>query len=285
MVTHHTFYFSPTSTLWKVNREQILLLGGARALLLQVAHPLVAEAVHEHSYVFKKPIKRLLRTLELTLALVFGTREEVLNAARTINRTHHPVKGVLSEAVGQYPQGTPYDAHDPELTLWVYATLVEGALSGYERFVGPLTNAQKESFFADSMELVSLLGVKQTVLPASYNDLRIYMEDMIESGKVVVSRKAHAIAPFIMAETYPLLKPFTLPPSRITVGLLPPALRHQYGFTFSRLEAKALDAFCAWTQRTVPFLPGAVRYVSPYRRARAALGTGRSNIQSDMQSG
>ncbi len=268
MVTHDTFYFSPTSTLWKVNREQILLLGGARALLLQIAHPLVAEAVYEHSYVFHKPIKRLLRTLELTLALVFGTREEVFEAARTINHTHHPVKGVLSEAVGQYPQGTPYDAHDPELTMWVYATLVEGALSGYERFVGTLTEAQKESFFADSMELVSLLGVKQAYLPVSYNDLCIYMKDMIEGGRVVVSRKAREIAPFVMAETYPILKPLTLPPSRITVGLLPPTLRQQYSFTFSRLEAKALDAFCVWTQRSLPFLPGAVRYVSPYRRAR-----------------
>lgn len=271
MVKHDTFYFSPTSALWKVNREQILLLGGARALLLQVAHPLVAEAVCDHSYVFRKPIKRLLRTLELTLALVFGTREEVLDAARTINHTHHPVKGVLSEAVGQYPKGTPYDAHDPELTLWVYATLVEGALSGYERFVGPLSGAQKDSFFADSMELVSLLGVNKSYLPASYGDLCIYMEDMIESGKVVVSRRACEIAPFVMAETYPILKPLTLPPSRITVGLLPPTLRKQYGFTFSRWEAKALDAFCAWTRRSVPFMPGAVRYVSPYRRARKLL--------------
>jgi uncharacterized protein (DUF2236 family) len=267
-VNNSPFYFSPASTLWKVNREQILLLGGARALLLQVAHPLVAEAVYDHSYVFKKPIKRLLRTLELTLALVFGTRDEVLNAARTINHTHHPVKGVLSESIGQYPKGTPYDAHDPELTLWVYATLVEGALSGYERFVGPLTDAQKESFFTDSMELVSLLGIKNTYLPSSYNDLCIYMEDMIESGRVVVSRKAREIAPFVMAETYPILKPLTLPPSRITVGLLPPTLRAQYGFTLSRWEAKALDAFCAWTQRSVPFLPSTVRYVWPYRRAR-----------------
>lgn len=262
------FYFSPASALWKINREQVLLLGGARALLLQVAHPLVAEAVYDHSYVFDRPIKRLLRTLELTLALVFGTRQEVLDAAKTINQTHQPVKGALSETIGKYAKGTPYDAHDPELKLWVYATLVEGAVSGYERFVGALTEAQKESFFADSMELVSLLGVKKSYLPASYDDLCLYMEDMIESGRVIVSRKAREIAPFVMAETYPILKPFTLPPARLTVGLLPPVLRAQYGFTFSRWEASALEAFCAWSRRSVPFLPPQVRYVWPYLRAR-----------------
>lgn len=264
----NTFYFSPTSTLWKVNREQVLLLGGARALLLQVAHPLVAEAVYDHSYVFQKPIKRLLRTLDLTLRMVFGTTQEVMDAARAINQTHHPVTGVLSEAIGICPQGTPYDAHDPELKLWVYATLVEGAVSTYERLVGALTDAEKQSYFEDSCAFVALLGVKPAHLPASYDDLCIYMEDMIAGGRVVVSRKAREIAPVVMAETYPVLKPLTLPPARITVGLLPPAIREQYGYTFSRFEAKALDTFCAWTQRTVPFLPVQVRYVAQYRRAK-----------------
>jgi uncharacterized protein (DUF2236 family) len=266
--TAETFYFSPSSTLWKVNREQVLLLGGARALLLQVAHPLVAEAVYDHSYVFHRPIKRLLRTLDLTLKMVFGTRQEVMEAARTVNQTHHPVTGVLSESVGRYPIGTPYDAHDPELKLWVYATLVEGAVSTYERLIGTLTDDEKQSFFVDSCTFVALLGVKQANLPASYDDLCIYMEDMIASGRVIVSRKAREIAPFIMAETYPMLKPLTLPPSRITVGLLPPVLREQYGYTFSRWEQRALDGFCAWTRRSVPFLPDPVRYVWPYLRAQ-----------------
>jgi uncharacterized protein (DUF2236 family) len=272
---HETFYFSPASTLWKVNREQVLLLGGARALLLQVAHPLVAEAVYDHSYVFQRPIKRLLRTLDLTLKMVFGTRQEVLEAARTVNQTHHPVTGALSEAVGIYPKGTPYDAHDPELKLWVYATLVEGAVSTYERLIGPLTDAEKQAFFADSCVFAALLGVKQGILPASYDDLCMYMEEMIASGRVIVSRKAREIAPYIMAETYPILKPLTLPPSRITVGLLPPALRAQYGYTFSRWEQKALDTFCTWMRRTVPFLPAQVRYVWPYLRTRgiASLGS------------
>jgi uncharacterized protein (DUF2236 family) len=270
-----TFYFSPDSTLWRVNREQVLLLGGARALLLQVAHPLVAEAVYDHSYVFKAPIKRLLRTLELTLALVFGTHDEVLQAARTINHLHHPVKGELSQSVGDYHQGAAYDAHNPELALWVFSTLVDGAISGYERFIGPLSASEKQSFFVDTCQLVGLLGVKESHLPVSYDDLCVYIEDMIASGKVVVSQKARKIAPFILAQTYPILKPLTLPPSRITVGLLPPLLREQYGYTFAPWEEMALSAFSTWTRRTVPYLPDQVRYVAPYRRARRLVQSSR----------
>jgi uncharacterized protein (DUF2236 family) len=158
--------------------------------------------------------------------------------------------------------------------LWVYATLVEGAVSTYERLVGPLTDAEKQSFFEDSYTFVALLGVKQAALPASYDDLCIYMEDMVANGRVIVSSKARAIAPVIMAETYPILKPLTLPPSRITVGLLPLAIREQYGYTFSRFEAKALDTFCAWTRRSVPFLPDPVRYVWPYLRACRLVSLG-----------
>jgi uncharacterized protein (DUF2236 family) len=250
------FYFSPESTLWKVNREQALLLGGGRALLLQVAHPLVAEAVYEHSYVFKKPIKRLLRTLELTLALVFGTRQEVLTAAKTINVTHRKAVGTLAAAVGTYSAGTAYHAMNPDLLMWVYATLVEGALTGYELFVGPLAQSEKEAFFDDSKQLGMLLGIPRNHFPACVNDLYTYMQAMISGGEVVVGEKARKIAPFILAQTSPFLKPFTLPASRITVALLPERTRDQYRLSFSRWEAKAFGAFCNGTQQFVPYLPG-----------------------------
>jgi uncharacterized protein (DUF2236 family) len=245
--------------LWKVNREHVLLLGGTRVLLLQIAHPLVAEAVYHHSYVFRAPLKRLLRTLDLMITLVFGTRSEVLETARTINQTHGRVKGSLGEAVGDYPAGAPYNALRPNLLQWVYATLVEGALSGYERFVGPLTQTEKQMFFDDTKGLAELLGLKRASLPGEIKELYGYMQQMIESGEVVVAPKARAIARVIMAQTPVFLKPIAYAPSRITVGLLPPELRVQYGFAFSRREERLFEAFCRGVQRTVPYLPERVR--------------------------
>jgi len=122
----------PGSISWRVNREAALLLGGGRALLMQVAHPLVAAGVAEHSDFQRDPLARLNRTMELSLALTFGSREEVRAAARQINRTHERVSGI------------GYQALDPELLLWVHATLIDSALLSYRTFVGPLTTAEAE---------------------------------------------------------------------------------------------------------------------------------------------
>ena len=35
-------YFGPNSMMWKVNKEITVLFGGARALLMHAAHPLIA---------------------------------------------------------------------------------------------------------------------------------------------------------------------------------------------------------------------------------------------------
>lgn len=265
------FYFPPNSAIWRINREQILLLTGARVLLMQIAHPLVAEAVYDHSYLFEKPVKRLLRTLELTLALVYGTRDEVLNAARSINQSHHRATGTVSQTIGNYQQGTRYAAQTPDLLLWVYATLVEGALTGYERLVAPLPDADKQAFFNDSRQLAALLGIPRAVLPASLDALYHYMDDMLCNGEIVVSPKARTIAPYVMAQTSPLLKILAFPPSRLTIGLLSPTLRTQYGFAFANWEAAALDTFSRTARHVVPRLPPTLRYVSQYRRARRRL--------------
>src|SRR6476646_10466227 len=107
----------------RINRENVLLLGGGRALLMQLAHPKVAAGVDEHSDFRSHPIRRLRRTILMTMAIVFGDRDTALSAARTVNQVHARVKG------------RDYRALDPELLLWVYATLADTALVTYETFV------------------------------------------------------------------------------------------------------------------------------------------------------
>ncbi len=130
--------FGPESVTWRVNREAVLLLGGGRALLLQVAHPLVAAGVAAHSEFRAHPLRRLWRTLDLMLTLAFADGATALGAVRTIEGVHARVHGVLEAPSGPFPRGTHYDANDPALLLWVYATLVDTALVVYERFVEPL---------------------------------------------------------------------------------------------------------------------------------------------------
>src|SRR5262249_44359694 len=130
------------SVAWKLHREVVLLGGWGRAILLQVAHPLVARGVAEHTSFTNgrgEAFRRLQRTLHAMLALTFGSPEEAESVAKIINGIHDRVHGTLPVAAGSFPAGARYSAHDPALLAWVHATLVDSFLLTYELFVGPLT--------------------------------------------------------------------------------------------------------------------------------------------------
>src|ERR671935_2647144 len=128
--------FGPGSLTWRVNGESVLLLGGGRALVLQVAHPKVAAGVAEFSDYREDPWGRLYRTLDTTLKIVFGDAPTSRAASESLRRVHERVRGVDD-------RGEPYRALDPELLLWVHATLIDTSLTVYERYVAPLTAREK----------------------------------------------------------------------------------------------------------------------------------------------
>jgi len=142
--------FGAKSITWTIAREMIILVGGTRAVLLQIAHPLVAAGVYEHSRYMRDPFGRAWQTFFLGQLLVFGTTQKSREAAKTINRLHRKVHGTLSQAAGRYQSGTPYDARDPELLLWVYATLVDTTLLTYSLLIRPLTLQEKEDYYQES---------------------------------------------------------------------------------------------------------------------------------------
>jgi uncharacterized protein (DUF2236 family) len=133
---------------WKLQREIILLLGWGPAILLQLAHPLVARGVADHS-AFRTErwgsMRRLYRTLDAMLGLCFKTEREALAVVARINAVHDRVNGRLTEAAGIFPAGTPYSAHDPNLLAWVHATLLDMNLRVYELFVTPLRIEEKDT--------------------------------------------------------------------------------------------------------------------------------------------
>jgi uncharacterized protein (DUF2236 family) len=116
--------FGPGTVTWRVNREGVLLVGGGAALILQAAHPLVAAGVAEHSNYRQDPWGRLTHTLDLTAKVVFGDMRTAEEAARRVRAGHERVRGVTAEDGGRYSRGTAYHANDPELLIWVHATLV-----------------------------------------------------------------------------------------------------------------------------------------------------------------
>jgi len=207
----------------RVNRENILLLGGGRALLMQLAHPLVAQGVDEHSDFRSHPIRRLRRTIRMTMAMVFGDRETVMTAARAVNRAHSSVRG------------PDYVALDPDLLLWVHATLVDSALVTYETFVKRLSADERESFYQESKEIGRLLGIPRDGFAETLADFGGYMDAMMSSGPVRVSDRARELAAQVLRPRLGLLPgQAMIPLELITAGLLPETLRIQYGLAWGR---------------------------------------------------
>jgi len=246
-----------------------LLLGGGRALLLQIAHPLVAAGVARHSRFEAAPLQRLWRTLDLTLTIAFGRAADALAAVRQIERVHARVHGELPDAVGPFPRGTPYDANDPALLLWVHATLVDSALLAYERFVGRLTRAERAGFYAESTVVARLFGIPAGLIPATLPDFRAYMNVMLRGPVLAVGPASRAIAAALLSPPLPFgLRQLAGSTRLFTIGLLPAAIRRRYGYQWSPAHERALRALAAAIRTGLPALPSVAREFPRARRAR-----------------
>ena len=155
-------YNRHVTTGQRVNAERLALLGWGRAVLLQLAHPLVAAGVAEHSSFRGGPaanVKRLHSTVRAMLDLSFGTPEDVRRAVGHINAIHDRVNGTLREAAGRFCAGTPYTANDPDLLVWVDATVRDSMLLAYELFVGPLSAGDRDRYWVEGEDITTALRV------------------------------------------------------------------------------------------------------------------------------
>jgi len=109
------------------------LLGGGAAVLLQVAHPLVACGVVAHSGYERDLWRRLVGTLRALYLITFGDKAEADRAAAVVRQVHARVHGTTTDRLGRFPAGTSYSACDAELMLWVHATLVYSSLAAYQQ--------------------------------------------------------------------------------------------------------------------------------------------------------
>lgn len=224
-----------------------MLLGGGRALLMQVAHPDVARGVAEHSEYRADRLGRLVRTLRPMLAIAFGTEREVHAAAEAVSAVHERVTGA------------GYEAPDPALMRWVLATLIDTGLLSYRRFVGPVGPSEAEQYYREMCEVGHLLGLPRSAMPADLHAFDRYVREMV--AEVEASPEARVIAgelfrplPGLPGSGAPLWLA-----GEVTVWLLPPRLRRQYGLTISPVRNAAFHAAAAVSRSVLPVLPPALR--------------------------
>ncbi len=261
--TADTGYFGPDSVSWQVHREVTVLFGGARALLMQAAHPLVVAGAAQTGMVDRNPWKRLQRTLILTYTLTFGTKVEAHAAADRINEIHARINGIDPVT------GLRYDALDPELLLYVHACLVDSALLFEHLTVGRLDEAGRQRFHEEQMLAAELCLVPRELIPPTVPELRSWLADVAASGILRVTDEARRVADLFLdppreAEWRPVLAGV----SRLAFGTLPAPLQRAYGFPPTPARRSGVRAGLAVTRALRPLLPPRYRFIAPYNEWR-----------------
>ncbi|HKT43625.1 MAG TPA: oxygenase MpaB family protein [Gaiellaceae bacterium] len=259
-------YFSPESVVRRLGNSPVTpFLGGGAAVLLQVAHPLVAAGVVEHSGYDRDLWRRLVRTLRALYLITFGDRDEAERAGAAVQAVHGHVHGRTTEQLGRFPPGTRYSATDPELMLWVHATLVYSSLAAYERFVSRLSEDERDRYTREMNVVAELFGTPRSILPASYRAFRDYFRSELRGDTVTVTPPARDVAAVILATPVPGPMRLLVPAHRLaTARLLPHRLRREYGLNWSGLHELALPlAGAAVRYGTTPVLRVAARIRPP----------------------
>ena len=276
-------YFGPDSVSWKVHREVTVLFGGARALLMQAAHPLVVAGANQTGMYERNPWKRLQRTLILTYTMTFGTKAEAHAAADRINEVHTRINGVDPVT------GLGYDALDPVLLLYVHACLVDSALLFEELTVGALDDAGRQRFHEEQMLAAELCLVPRAMIPPTVPALRAWMADIEDGGILQVTEGARRVLDLFLeppreAEWRPILKGV----SRLAFGTLPPRLQEAYGVPFGPAKRTAVRATFPAIRAFRPLLPPKYRFIAPYnewRLRQTGVDPGRGLEQARKRAG
>ncbi|WP_066043885.1 oxygenase MpaB family protein [Herbiconiux solani] len=289
-------------TLAGIAPESILLAGAGRAILLQIAHPAIGYGVARHSDFANRPMDRLHGTLTYIYALSNGTPDDVAAVRRAVNRAHGPVsnppRGSAHRAHRAHgvelgedaaptsdsprapsPQAMdagdpPYDAFDPQLQLWVAATLYDTAVLVYERVFGPLGDEEAERVYREYAVLGTALQMPAELWPADRAAFRRYWDETVAGLRVDDTIRGVAAA-LLKAERAPLPIRAGMPLARFaTVALLPDAVRAQFGYPWSVVRQRRFDRLLAAIGAVYRVLPPRIRhwpqryYLARLRRAR-----------------
>lgn len=249
------------------NREGILLVGGGRALLLQLADPAIAEGVARHSGFALDPVRRLTGTLEYLYVLAFGSDDEQRRIARLVGDAHRGVRGAGDR---------PYDARDPALQLWVAATLYDTTVLIVEAVRGPLSAADGDALYRQSARNGTALGMPPALWPADRAAFAAYWADRI--AHLEVTPTARILARTLMRPAHgPRWVRWSMPLVRLlTAGFLPERIRAGYGVRWSPALQRRFERRFRVLTTTYRLLPAAVRQAPSLlvlRRFRARTGS------------
>jgi uncharacterized protein (DUF2236 family) len=262
-------FFGPDSLVWQISREPVLLLFGMRALLLQIAHPYVAQGVADHSDYRSHPLGRGIRTFKAVYAMVFGPRDAAIDAALAVHGVHDRVFGEVTDRLptGIYPY---YSANDPQALLWVAATLLDSSVQAYELCIRSLSDTEKEQYYQESKLFGQLFGIPHSLYPDTWVDFKEWMENSVQSGRIFITPTAREILQGLLSATL-----FTrlLAPVNYSVAAmsLPAELAEQFGLKRTKWTKIIFYTLIIGAKTLMRVLPQRYRGVPAARRSERRL--------------
>ena len=260
-------YFGPNSMMWKVNKEITVLFGGARALLMHAAHPLIAAGARQTSFYQRDPWKRLIRTLSLQNSLTFGTKQEADESANRINKLHEVIKG--KDEVS----GGIYDALDHEQLLWVHACLQISSIYFYELTVKKLTDEEKNQYHIENIKAAEMCLVDRDIIPKTHDGLKEWVIEKSRKKDYLMSTDvAEDVKDIIGGGPVPgHIKPIWPFIAFTAFNTLPPEFKKIYGIKESKTKNLIPSFNLTLLKITRPLLPPFFRLIAPARWAKQRL--------------
>ncbi len=243
----------------------MLIAGGGRAILLQLAYPAVGHGVAAHSDFAARSLDRLQNTLRFVYAVAFGTPAQLAFVTREVNRAHGPVHAKAAE-------GAPaYSAFNPKLQLWVAATLYDTAVLVHERVYGALDEDSADLLYAEYAKVGTALQMPASLWPADRAAFRRYFDDTLAVLRVDEVTRGVSVALLHPSRKAPIWLRLAMPTARlVTAGLLPAELRSDFGLAWSPARERRFDRLMTGTAAVYPRLPRWLRQL-PKDRALAAI--------------
>jgi uncharacterized protein (DUF2236 family) len=261
----------PDSLLWRFFGDHRMALLGPRAAVLQNMLPALGQGVEDHSVGFDETLARLERSIPPIYNVVYGEDGEA--AGRTVRDFHKPIRGRL-------PDGSPYSALNPDTYYWAHACFVEHVITAADTFIRPLSGAEKQQLFRESITWWERYGVSSHGLPRTYDEFCDYFDDTLQHRLVKHRTAAYGVGYAKKGWPRPkgrnrvlwwlVRRPLDAVSASITIGGMPPRGREILGLPWDQRRERRYRRFARVCRAFAPLyerLPARYRMHPIPRRA------------------
>lgn len=253
-------YFGPESMTWQLYREPSIILGGMRALLLQIAHPAVAIGVAKYSDFEQDTIGRAHRTILSMVQIWFGDLNTANNSARRLHIIHSMIRGQMVWETEDEIIINPFCAADSDLLFWVLATIIDTTIQLFEKTVRPLSLKEKNQFYEETKIMAQLMGIPLEEYPSNLNNFYSRFLTYLDTGVLKLEQEGNAITKALFKLPYPIRRFQQI----LAEGFLPEQTKPLFAFRPSRTVLKVV----LWAARMVNrIIPDDLRYAPHFHQA------------------